>query len=110
MPHDSLNLFISTPNKLFECLSAGTPVVVSDFPAVRDIVVGDPLGPLGAICNPADSKDVARAIRAILDLAPADQADLRRRCAEAARERWNWESEGGRLIAAYDDLGPARTS
>ncbi|HLO35525.1 MAG TPA: glycosyltransferase, partial [Candidatus Deferrimicrobium sp.] len=29
MPRASLNLFISTPNKLFECLAAGTPVVVS---------------------------------------------------------------------------------
>ena len=105
MPHDSLNLFISTPNKLFECLSAGTPVVVSDFPAVRDIVVDDPLGPLGAICDPASNLDVARAIKSILDLDPAAQADLRRRCALAASERWNWEAEGGRLIAAYDRLG-----
>ncbi len=105
MPHDSLNLFISTPNKLFECLSAGTPVVVSDFPAVRDIVLGDPLGPLGAICDPSSAQDVARAIRSILGLDPVAAADLRRRCAEAARERWNWETEAAGLIAAYGGLG-----
>jgi glycosyltransferase involved in cell wall biosynthesis len=104
MPRASLNLFISTPNKLFECLAAGTPVVVSDFPAVRDIVMGDPLGPLGTICDPGDAGDVARAIRSLLELGPDAREALRRRCLEAARLRWNWESEVARLIAAYANL------
>lgn len=104
MPHASLNLFISTPNKLFECLSAGTPVVVSDFPAVREIVIGDPLGPLGAVCDPSSVTEVAGAIRGILNLDDPAQGDLRRRCVAAARERWNWETEVARLIAIYDNL------
>ena len=104
MPRASLNLFISTPNKLFECLAAGTPVVVSDFPAVRDIVMGDPLAPLGAVCEPSSVGDVARALREILALEPVGRADLRRRCRIAARERWNWETEVGRLVAAYEGL------
>jgi glycosyltransferase involved in cell wall biosynthesis len=84
MPRASLNLFISTPNKLFECLAAGTPVVVSDFPAVRDIVMGDPLGPLGTICDPGDAGDVARAIQNLLEVGPDAREALRRRCLEAA--------------------------
>lgn len=104
MPRASLNLYLSTPNKLFECLSAGTPVVVSDFPAVRAIVIGDPLGPLGATCDPSDAGDVARAIGAILNTDRASQVDLRRRCNTAAHERWNWETEAAKLIAAYEGL------
>jgi glycosyltransferase involved in cell wall biosynthesis len=104
MPRASLNLFISTPNKLFECLAAGTPVVVSDFPAVREIVIGDPLGPLGATCDPASASDVARAIRGLLALSEDARDDLRARCLEAARLRWNWETEVRRLIAAYAEL------
>jgi glycosyltransferase involved in cell wall biosynthesis len=110
MPRASLNLYLSTPNKLFECLAAGTPVVVSDFPAVRAIVAGDPLGSLGAICNPADPVDVARALREILAAGPAMGLEMRRRCNTAARERWNWESEVARLTAAYECLEVARRS
>ena len=43
----TLNHRLSTPNKLFECLAAGVPVVVSDFPEMRRIVLDDPDGPLG---------------------------------------------------------------
>lgn len=104
MPRASLNLYLSTPNKLFECLSAGTPVVVSDFPAVRAIVTGDPLGPLGDTCDPSNAGDVARALAGILTLDHAARLDLRRRCNMAAHERWNWESEAAKLIAAYEGL------
>lgn len=110
MPRASLNLYVSTPNKLFECLAAGTPVVVSDFPAVREIVIGDPLGPLGATCDPASVPDVARAIRELLALGEDARADLRAHCLEAAHARWNWETEVGRLIAAYAELAASSTS
>jgi glycosyltransferase involved in cell wall biosynthesis len=101
MPHDSENLFLSTPNKLFECLAAGTPVVVSDFPAVRRIVVDDPLGRLGRTCDPSDPRDVARALAEILDLPPGERLQLRRACRRAAVERWNWDEEVKPLVQAY---------
>ena len=100
----TLNHAMSTPNKLFECLAAGVPVVVSDFPEMHRIVLDDPDGPLGAVCRPDDPADVARAIRSVLDLPPAERADLRRRCLKAAHERWNWESESARLVELYADL------
>jgi glycosyltransferase involved in cell wall biosynthesis len=106
----TLNHSLSTPNKLFECLAAGVPVVASDFPEMRRIVLDDPDGPLGAVCDPASVTDVARAIREIVGL-PADaMADLRRRCLRAAHERWNWETESARLVALYADFGMADTS
>ncbi len=100
----TLNHYLSTPNKLFESLAAGVPVVVSDFPEMHRIVLTDPDAPLGATCDPADPADVARAIRSILEL-PADAlADLHRRCLRAAHERYNWETEVARLTGLYRDL------
>ncbi|HEY2887318.1 MAG TPA: glycosyltransferase [Candidatus Limnocylindrales bacterium] len=96
---------LSTPNKLFEGLAAGLPVVVSDFPEMHRIVLDDPLGPLGAVCRPDDPVDVARAIASIVDLSPADQAALRARCLEAAHQRWNWETEIAGLLDLYAGLG-----
>jgi len=103
-PRRTLNLYLSTPNKLFECLAAGTPVVVSDFPLVRQIVLGDPLAPLGRTCDPDDTRDLARAIASVLDLDHDTREDLRGRCLAAARDRWNWESEVAHLVSAYGRL------
>ncbi|MEO7665109.1 MAG: glycosyltransferase [Candidatus Limnocylindrales bacterium] len=102
----TLNHRLSTPNKLFECLAAGVPVVASDSPAIREVVQADPAAPLGELVNPTDVRAVARAIRALLDLEPAAAADLRERCREAARARWNWAHEVSGLLALYADLAP----
>ena len=50
----TLNHRLSSPNKLFESIATGLPVVVSDFLEMRRIVLDDPDGPLGAVCDPAD--------------------------------------------------------
>jgi glycosyltransferase involved in cell wall biosynthesis len=95
---------LSTPNKLFESLAAGIPVVTSDFPERRRIVLGDPAGPLGAVCDPTNPLSIGAAIHSIISLDPAAVADLRRRCLTAAHERWNWETESRRLVDLYEDL------
>ncbi len=105
----TLNHVLSTPNKLFEALAAGLPVVASDFPAMRAVVVDDPDGPLGELCDPADPASIAAAIRRVLERSPSETADLRRRCLAAAHARWNWETEAATLIGLYGTLpGPAR--
>ena len=95
---------MSTPNKLFEGLAAGLPVVVSDFPEMHRIVLDDPDGPLGAVCCPEDPEDVARAIQVVLDLPESAREELRARCLRAAHERWNWETEISGLVQLYRDL------
>ena len=99
------NHVLSSPNKVFEALAAGVPVVASDFPVIRSILLDDPDGPLGAVCDPADPAAVAAAVRPILGLDPAARADLRARCLRAARERWNWETESAKLVDLYALLG-----
>jgi glycosyltransferase involved in cell wall biosynthesis len=102
-----LSYHLSTPNKLFEALAAGVPVVGPDAPGFRSVVLADPEQPLGALCDPTDPASIAAAIRSILDL-PADaRAALRDRCRRAAVGRWNWETEVAGLVALYADLGAA---
>jgi glycosyltransferase involved in cell wall biosynthesis len=103
----TLNHRLSTPNKLFEALAAGVPVVASDFPEMRRIVLDPGFGPLGEVCRPGDVEDVARAIRAVVERAPGDRMALRLRCLRAAHERWNWETEVARLLELYGTLGGA---
>ena len=101
---NTLNHVLSTPNKLFEALAAGVPVVASDFPAMRSIVLENPAGPLGAVCDPADPAAIAATIRDIIGLEAGARADLRQRCLAAAHDRWNWETEGAKLVALYRGL------
>ncbi len=108
---DTLNEVVSTPNKLFESIAAGVPVVTSDFPERRRIVLGDPLGPLGAVCDPTKAESIARAVITIVgdSMTDATHRDgLRRRCLQAAHGRWNWESESARLLGLYDRFDAAR--
>jgi glycosyltransferase involved in cell wall biosynthesis len=89
VPANSLNQRLSTPNKFWESLTAGTPVVVGrDLEVMRAIVEADRLGAIG---DPADPADLARALREILDQPEAELAALRERCLAVTRERYNWE-------------------
>jgi glycosyltransferase involved in cell wall biosynthesis len=106
MPNQPANLNerLSTPNKLFESLAAGIPVVLSDFPERHRIVMDDPDGPLGAVCDPTKPEQIALALRSVIERPPEEREALRRRCLEAAHERWNWETEGAKLVGLYEDL------
>ncbi len=106
----NLNERLSSPNKLFECLSVGVPVVSSDFKERRRIVIDDPDGPLGAVCDPTDPAAIAVAISSILRLDPAARADLRERCLRAAHERYCWETQEAVLLELYDRLSPLETT
>ena len=100
---------LSTPNKLFESIAVGTPVVSSDFPERRAIVIDDPDGPLGAVCDPTRPEAVAAALAEVISLSPDAMADLRARCQRAAHERYNWETESARLLEVYARIGAARS-
>jgi glycosyltransferase involved in cell wall biosynthesis len=103
-PGTTRNDYFSSPNKLFECLAAGVPVVASDVPTMKRIVMNNPGGPLGAVCDPSRVDAIADAIRSILGLERAAREALRARCLQAAAERWNWELESQVLIRVYSEV------
>ena len=58
VPANSLNQRLSTPNKFWESLTAGTPVVLGrDLEVMRTIVEAEGIG---AIADPSDPADLAR--------------------------------------------------
>jgi glycosyltransferase involved in cell wall biosynthesis len=92
-----LNFVLSTPNKLFECIVAGVPVLASDFPEMRRIVIGEDIG---AVCDPMDPTAIAGAIRELL-ADPARLAQMRAKARAAARARYNWDAQAEGLLALY---------
>ena len=89
VPANSINQRLSTPNKFWESLAAGTPVVIGrDLEVMRRIVEADGLG---AVADPADPADLARALGDVLEQ-PADAyRAMRERCLTVTRDRYNWE-------------------
>ncbi|HEY3334701.1 MAG TPA: glycosyltransferase [Candidatus Limnocylindrales bacterium] len=97
----SLNHRLTTPQKLFESITAGVPVVASDLPGMAAIVRD---AGIGLVCDPRSPDEIARAIRAILDEIPEASAARRARILELADRRYNWESEEPVLLELYRSL------
>lgn len=98
---------LSSPNKLFESLAAGTPVVGSRLPEFERVIGTD--GSVGALVDPASPESLGRAIRRILELPPEQYEAMRRRARRLALETYNWEIESQKLLRLYDAPGD-RTS
>lgn len=98
--HPEPNHVNAQPNKLFEYMSAGIPVIASHFPLWRDIVERFDCG----IC--VDPLDPAEIADAMLRLAgdPALARRMGRNGRTAVLERFNWEQEQGRLLQLYREL------
>jgi len=107
VPANSLNQRLSTPNKFWESLTAGTPVVVGrDLDVMRAIVEREGLG---TVADPDDPADLARALRGLLDDAVGIAA-TRERCLTITRQRYNWEAavEPYLALVARTTGGPGR--
>ncbi|MEO5940999.1 MAG: hypothetical protein ABIZ72_08420, partial [Candidatus Limnocylindrales bacterium] len=79
-----------TPNKFWESLTAGTPMVVGrDLEVMRAIVEEHRIG---AIADPLDGADLARALRDIVEAPAEEYAAMRERCLRLAAGAFNWET------------------
>ncbi len=94
-----LSYYYCSPNKVFECIAAGLPVVGSNFPDLKKVIEGHNLG---VTCDPEYPRDIANAINYIL----SDESryeEMRRNALEAAKI-FNWENESKKLLALYEGL------
>jgi glycosyltransferase involved in cell wall biosynthesis len=96
------NNVLGTPNKLFEYMEAGVPMIVSDFPEMRRIVTETGAGIARDTSSPAS---LAAAIEELLG-EPKEQRLARRRSARAAAETtYNWAVQSRQLLGIYERLG-----
>lgn len=90
---------LALPNKLFEYLAAGLPVVVSDLPEMRRLVFERQVG---WVTDPGDPADIARALT---DAAGARGDESLENRVRIAASELNWERERSRLTDLYARLG-----
>jgi glycosyltransferase involved in cell wall biosynthesis len=92
---------IGSPNKVFEYMAMGLPVILSDFPAWRDMLDGVDCG---LFVDPSDPASLAAAMRRLIhdrELAKRLGANGR----AAVEGRLNWTTQLAALIEAYRTIG-----
>lgn len=99
-PDYSLNIRYCLPNKFFEYLMAGLPVLSSSLDILQEIISTHDVGQVVSSLAP---EDVGTAINALL----ADRAALARMSQNAlrvAQEEFNWDKEKLALIDLYQQV------
>ncbi len=88
------------PNKIFEYMSAGIPVIASNFPLWKKIIEKNNCG----ICiDPLDPVQIAKAITYICEN-PEKAEQMGKKGLQLVKEKYNWEIEKKKLVSIYSKL------
>lgn len=104
---DEMHRYCS-PNKLFEFVSAGIPIIASDLPYLRDVIGGYDIGWL---CDTGTPETLAQTMREAISekqVFGRFESNMTR-----AQDDLNWDVEEKKLFQLYDRLAallPKRTS
>jgi glycosyltransferase involved in cell wall biosynthesis len=100
-PPRTLNQAMNLPNKLFESMMAGVPVVVSRGNEQCRLTTEEGVGVCTAIDEPAA---IAAACAGLLEASNEERRALRRHCREVALGSYTWDKTAAGLIELYRRL------
>lgn len=94
------NYITSLPVKMFEYMSAGLPVIASNFSLWREIIEGNQCG----ICvDPLNPKAIGDAIQYLVDN-PQKAEQMGKNGRKAVEQKYNWSIEEKKLLTLYKHL------
>ncbi len=98
--HGVPNHIDAQPNKMFEYMSAGIPIITSNFPLWREVVEGNNCG----ICvDPNSPDEISEAINLLMS-DDKKAYEMGRNGIKAINEKYNWAKESEKLINLYKKL------
>jgi glycosyltransferase involved in cell wall biosynthesis len=93
------NYMYSLPNKLFDYLSAGIPVIAGDLPEVSGIISGNKCG---TIISEVSPEMISEAVTELLN--NPGKLSLLKKNAAIASEKLNWETESEKVKTLYEGV------
>lgn len=98
--HPYPNHIDSQPNKMFEYMSAGLPIISSNFPLWKEIVEGNNCG----LCvDPLNPKEIAKAIKYIITHTE-EAKKMGENSKRAVEQKYNWDIEEDKLFNIYKEI------
>ncbi|WP_083928423.1 glycosyltransferase [Marinobacterium rhizophilum] len=94
------NYIESWPTKLFEYMTMGIPVVVSNFPLYKELV--ERVG-CGIVVDPKNTIDIVDAVKWLIEN-PDEAFNMGARGREAVEREYNWSIEEIKLIRFYVNI------
>jgi len=97
--NDCRNNYYCAPNKIFEYMMMGLPVIANDFPGIARLVRDENVG----LCVDATKPEgIAEAVNKLAHDRELYQS-MRSNCLDVSRSKYNWELEYKKLLHAYHD-------
>jgi len=88
------------PNKLFDYMLVGLPVIASNFPLYEEVVQPNRCG---RIVDPSRPDEIAQAMEYLIEH-PQEARQMGQRGRRAVLETYNWEKESEKLLMIYDTV------
>ncbi len=98
--HPDPNHTNAQPNKLFEYMAAGLPVIASDFLLWREIIDS---AKCGVCVNPLKPKEIADAVEWVFNN-PEEAEKMGAAGKKAVEEKYNWRAEDNKLVKFYQEM------
>ena len=96
-----LSYYLCSPNKVFEYMHAGIPVVASNFPELKKVVEGEKIG---VVFDPESPEDIATSIRKIIG--NNETANEFKMNAINSSRKYNWGNQSRNLQKIYSEMFP----
>jgi glycosyltransferase involved in cell wall biosynthesis len=94
------NIVAATPNKIFNYMARGIPVLADDYPGLRDIIEKYKCG---ILVDGSNLDNYINAIQYLIDH-PDEAQTMGQRGKEAVLNTISWEKQGQMLLSIYDEL------
>jgi len=97
--HPTRNYIVGAPNKLFEFMGYGIPMINSELPEMHTILIDD--GESSILIDPFDEKAIVDSIEK-LAADPGLCRKYSKRLKELMKSKYNWELQRNKLYRVYD--------
>ena len=98
--NDCRNNYYCAPNKLFEYMMMGLPMIAANYPGMLPLVEGEGVG----LCVDPESPEAIAASVNSLAADPDRRERMRGNGLRLSRDRYNWEIESTPLLQLYGSL------